>query len=496
MSTITDLRAGLAPEQAGERMYQLMRELFPICRSITGEGFRQTLAVLQRRLPGLALNAVPSGTQCFDWTVPKEWNVRDAWVADSRGRRVIDFKANNLHLLNYSVPVRARMTKAELLPHLHSLPEHPGWIPYRTSYYQERWGFCLAHEQLAALPDDTYEVVIDSTLEDGVLNWGELFLPGTGEGEVLVSCHACHPSLCNDNLSGVVLTTALAELLSSVEHRLGYRFVWIPGGIGSVVWLSRNEALLPRIRAGLVVTCVGDPGPFTYKLSRRADTLIDRAVKNVLARSGRPHEVIDFSPYGYDERNYCSAKFDLPVGSLTRTTHGRFAGYHSSGDGLDFVQPGALGESLAVYLDVLDVLEGEGRYRNLLPEAEPQLGKRGLYGMTGGLQQRDRLEVAMLWVMNQSDGRHSLLDVSERSGLPFDLLRQAAGLLVEHGLLEPLDELLGEPLVEPLAGPANGGDAVPAPAPAAPPTTTPAAAPTATPGKGKRRAAGPAPADR
>jgi aminopeptidase-like protein len=415
-------------------MHLLAAELYPICRSITGDGVRQTLQRLGRAIP-LQVQEVPTGTPVLDWNVPKEWNVREAWIEDDRGRRVVDFARCNLHLLGYSVPLRARLTLAELKEHLFSSPEHPDWIPYRTSYYSETWGFCLAHSQLEALDEGEYEVCIDSSLEDGHLTYGECVLDGEDDGEVLISCHVCHPSLANDNLSGITVAIELAKALSARARRYSYRFLFVPGTIGSITWLARNEPGLERIRHGLVLTCVGDPGHPTYKRSRRGDAEIDRAVAQVLAGGGEPHEIQDFVPYGYDERQYCSPGFDLPVGCLMRTPHGRFPEYHTSADDLDLVRPEHLADSLAKCLGVVELLEGNRTYVNLRPKGEPQLGKRGLYQAIGGEPDRGEAQMAMLWVLNQSDGTNSLLDIAERSTLPFDAIERAATLLRDHELL-------------------------------------------------------------
>ena len=423
----------------GQALYALMAELYPICRSITGAGLRETLRRLARHIP-LRLHEVPSGTPVLDWTVPDEWNIRDAYVKDSRGERVIDFQRHNLHVLNYSVPVRARLSLAELRPHLYTLPEHPDWIPYRTSYYQPAWGFCLSHTQFLALPDDTYEVCIDATLEPGALTYGECYLPGETEAEVLISCHVCHPSLCNDNLSGVVVATHLARHLADAPRRYSYRFLFIPGTIGSITWLALNEAQLGRIRHGLVLTGIGDPGPFTYKASRRGDAEIDQAAAHVLKQSGRPHARQAFSPYGYDERQYCSPGFNLPVGCLMRTPFGQYPQYHTSADDLSFVQPEALGDSLAVCLELVEVLEHNRRYLNQNPKGEPQLGRRGLYGSIGGQSDAKTHQLALLWVLNLSDGAHTLLDIAERAGLPFGVIRIAAERLAQAGLLREPEE--------------------------------------------------------
>ena len=422
-------------ESVGPAIHALVRELYPICRSITGDGFRQTLARLKEEIP-LEVHEVASGTAVFDWTVPREWNIRDAYVKNSRGERIIDFRRHNLHVVNYSTPVQGRMSLAQLRPHLHTLPDQPDLIPYRTSYYQEAWGFCLPHRQLEQMTEDEYEVCIDSTLQDGHLTYGECVLKGASPEEVLVSTHACHPSLCNDNLSGVTVATFLAKRLAQVPLRFTYRFLFIPGTIGSITWLSRNEDRARAIRHGLVLTCIGDRGNFTYKKSRHGSAEIDLAVANVLKHSGRDYTTVEFSPYGYDERQYCSPGFDLRVGCLMRSPFGQFPEYHTSADNPDFVDPGALADSYAKILSVFDVLEHNRRYQNLNPKCEPQLGKRGLYNVMGGTHIK-QLEMAMLWVLNLSDGNFSLLDIAERSGLAFDVIHHAAELLSRHDLLTP-----------------------------------------------------------
>lgn len=422
----------------GAAMHALVRELYPVCRSITGDGLRRTLARLGQEIP-LVLHEVPTGTRVFDWTVPREWNIRDAYVKDAAGERVIDFRAHNLHVVNYSVPVHRRMTLAELRPHLHSLPDRPDLIPYRTSYYKESWGFCLPHrrlEQLEQQPGAEYEVCIDSTLEDGALTYGECLLEGRTSEEVLVSCHACHPSLADDNLSGLVVATFLAKHLAQQPRRYSYRFVFAPGTIGAITWLSRNEERARDIRHGLVLTCIGDRASFTYKRSRHDDATIDRAVQHVLSHVDPGYRTVPFSPYGYDERQYGSPGFNLPVGCLMRSHHGQFPEYHTSADNPDFVAPESLAGAFDTLLAVFDVLEHEGRYLNLKPKCEPQLGQRGLYGATGGAGPR-QVEMAMLWVLNLSDGQASLLDIARRSGLPFAAVRDAAALLERNDLLAP-----------------------------------------------------------
>ncbi|HXF97253.1 MAG TPA: DUF4910 domain-containing protein [Gaiellaceae bacterium] len=416
---------------AGRRMYELMRELYPLCRSITGDGVRATLRTIAARIP-LELHEVPSGTRVLDWTVPEEWNIRDAYIATGDGRRVVDFQSCNLHVVSYSEPVRATMTLDDLRPRLHTDPRDPDWIPYRTSYYTRSWGFCVSRRQLDSLRPGVYDVVVDSTLEPGALTYGECYLPGEGETEVLLTTHVCHPSLANDNLSGIALLAELGAALAKRPRRHSYRLLFIPGTIGSIVWLARNEDKLSAIIAGLVVACVGDAGPLTYKRSRRGDALIDRAGGYVVGRSGG--RVLDFVPWGWDERQFNSPGFDLPVGCLARSLEGEFPGYHSSADDLASIRPDCLEESLRAALAIVEVVEQDGVYLNLSPKGEPQLGRRGLYRSTGG-DAPDDDQLALLWVLNQSDGRHSLLEIAERSRLPFATIRRAADALLDAGLL-------------------------------------------------------------
>jgi len=422
----------------GKELHAFARDLYPICRSITGDGVRRTLAMIQDRIP-LQSTEVPSRTQVFDWSVPREWNIRDAYIKSADGERVVDFGKSNLHVMNYSIPVHASMSLGELRPHLFSIPEKPDWIPYRTSYYKEDWGFCLSHNQLLALKDGQYEVCIDSTLEDGSLSLGECYLPGRTSDEVLISCHVCHPSLANDNLSGLTVATHLAQFLAGRELRYSYRFLFIPGTIGAITWLARNQVAAERVRHGLVLTCIGDPGAFHYKKSRRGNAEIDRAVMHVLSQQSSSPEFLEFSPYGYDERQYCSPGFNLPVGCLMRSVWGTFPEYHTSADNLEFIRPAQLAESLRVCAAVFDVLESNRRYRNLNPFCEPQLGKRGLYHATGGGSIEEKLN-ARLWVLNLSDGHHSLLDIAERSRMAFPVIRDAADVLHESGLLSVVSE--------------------------------------------------------
>ncbi len=421
--------------KAGSGMYGLISELYPFCRSITGNGVRQTLDTLQKHIP-LQINEVPTGTSAFDWEVPREWNIRDAFIKNSKGEKIIDFRKSNLHVLNYSIPVNKKVNLEELKKHVFTLPDRPDWVPYRTSYYQENWGFCMSHNQLKSLPEDTYEVFIDSDLKDGSLTYGEFFIKGDIKDEVLLSTHICHPSLCNDNLSGIVLLTFLSKILNKQSLKYSYRFLFIPGTIGSIVWLSKNEDTAKRIKHGLVVTLLGDDSDFTYKKSRSGNAVIDLAAEHYLKSSDIPHKTVDFFPYGYDERQYCSPGFDLPVGCLTRKQHGEFPEYHTSADNMDFVKPGRLAESLAVYLEILNILEHNATYINLNPKCEPQLGRRGLYEKIGGTNETQTMQLAALWILNMSDGKNSLLDIAIKSGIEFRIIKKSADALIECNLLK------------------------------------------------------------
>jgi aminopeptidase-like protein len=421
----------------GRELYHFAEELFPICRSITGDGARRTLAMIGRQIP-LQLSEVPTGTQVFDWRVPKEWNVRDAYIKPVGGERIVDFKKSNLHVLNYSIPIHKTLKLSELKPHLFTIPDKPDWIPYRTSYYQENWGFCLSDTQLRSLQDGEYEVCIDSSLNHGSLTYGECYLPGVSPQEVLISSHICHPSLANDNLSGITVSTFLAKSLAGQKLRYSYRFLFIPGTIGAITWLARNPEAAQRIRHGLVLTCVGDRGGFHYKQSRRGNAEIDRAAAIVLRHVDEPAEVMPFSPYGYDERQYCSPGFNLPVGCLMRSIWGTFPEYHTSADNLEFIHPAKLAGSLRVCASIVDLLEKNRYYRNENPFCEPQLGRRNLYRGTGGAGLSEEIN-ARLWVLNFSDSTHSLLDIAEKSGLSFSTISAAAEILQESGLLTAVD---------------------------------------------------------
>jgi aminopeptidase-like protein len=430
---------GLQESGTVKEIFHLIERLYPICRSITGNGVRETLRILQEYIP-LTVREVPSGTRVFDWTVPKEWNIEDAYIKNSKGEKLVDFHNCNLHVLNYSLPVHKTVSLDELKAHSFSLPDKPDWIPYRTSYYKENWGFCLSHKQLAQLQEDEYEVFIDSRLQDGHLSYGEYFIKGQSADEILISTHVCHPSLANDNLSGIALAVFIAKHLRATSSRYSYRFIFSPGTIGSIIWLSLNEAQTIRIKHGLVLACAGDSGKLNYKKTRKGNAEIDRAVIQALRDSGDAFAVHEFSPYGYDERQFCSPGFNLPVGCFMRTPHGEFPEYHTSADNLELVQSKFLADSLTKCLSILEILEGNRVYLNLNPKCEPQLGKRGLYGSIGGQSDGRRQELAMLWVLNLSDGSHTLLDIAEKSKISFCLIKDAADALLVNNLLREVSK--------------------------------------------------------
>ncbi len=424
-------------EDIGAEIHALAAKIFPLCRSITGDGVRQTLREVSAHVP-LDVHEVPTGTPVLDWMIPREWNIRDAYIRDEWGEKVVDFKRSNLHVMGYSVPVRGRMALAELKRHIHTLPDQPDLIPYRTSYYAENWAFCMPHRHFEALREGTYEVLIDSSLADGHLTYGEFFHKGETDDEFLLSTHVCHPSLANDNCSGIALLTRLAKRISLSKTRYSYRFLFVPGTIGAITWLARNEDHISRIRHGIVLSMVGDGGGPTYKKSRRGNTEIDRAMIHALRHSGLSSTTLDFSPYGYDERQYCSPGFNLSVGLFQRSKFGTIPQYHTSADNLEFICPGHLAESYRLIVEAINVIEGNATYLNTVSKGEPQLGRRGLYGAIGGDLQAAAANMAMLWILNLSDGTNSLLDIAERADLPFPVIRRTADLLRGHGLLKPL----------------------------------------------------------
>jgi aminopeptidase-like protein len=432
--TGASIAAALDSPSIGEEIYALAAELYPICRSITGPGVRETLSILQKHA-ALTQHEVPTGTPVLDWTVPKEWVIREAWIKAPDGERVVDFKTLNLHVLNYSTPIRAKLPLSELKKNIFTLPDQPDLVPYRTSYYNERWGFCMSQNALDALRHGEYEVCIDSELKEGSLTYGEFVHSGETDEEVLFSTHTCHPSLANDNCSGMALLAHLANRLRGVKTRYTYRFLWAPGTIGAITWLAQNPEIPQRIKYGIVLSCVGDSGGFTYKRTRCGDARVDRVMTRVL---GEGANVIDFFPYGYDERQYNAPAYKLDVGLFQRSQFATFPEYHTSGDNLDFINAASLGESYRAIASAIEALETERRYQNLAPHGEPQLGRRGLYAAIGGDKDSYAKSMAMLWVLNLSDGDHSLEDIAERAKTPIAIIEETAALLENAGLLKRL----------------------------------------------------------
>jgi aminopeptidase-like protein len=411
-----------------------MERLYPMCRSITGDGVRATLADVATTVP-LQVHEVPSGSKACDWIVPREWNIRSAWIKDMRGNVLVDFAQSNLHVVNYSTPFAGIVSREELEKHLHSLPDRPTLIPYVTSYYNENWGFCVSDDQRRSFTDAEYEVAIDSTLADGHLSYGELLVPGESTEEVLLTTHVCHPSLANDNLTGIAMLAALGEyLLQLPNRRYTYRLLFIPGTIGSLTWLEQNRTTISNIKHGIVMTGLGDRNAPGWKKTRNGTDEVDRIMLHLLAARGE-HHVMEYYPYGYDERQFTSPGFGLSVGRFGRGVHGEYGEYHTSADNLEFVVDESLIESYDLLTGAISTLEGNRTYTNLEPYGEPQLGRRGLYRSIGGAVDRRSAEMAVLWVLNQSDGRTDLLSIAARSGLPFATVREAADALLQANLL-------------------------------------------------------------
>ncbi len=427
-------------EALGREMHALATRLFPLPRSLAGSAFRDSLGMIEEVTGPMERHRFATGESVLDWTVPPEWELREAWIKGPDGRTVVDMEDTNLHVVSYSVPVSQRMSLDSLQEHLFSLPEQPDAIPYRTTYYKRDWGFCLSETQRQALEPGEYEVHIDSELPDGHVEIGEVVIPGSSDREVLLSTYLCHPSMANNELSGPMVVAQLARLLARREQpRYTYRCLFAPETIGAICYLSRfGDRLRERLAAGYVVTCIGDPGPFTYKFSRQGDSLADRAALHVLTKSDEPHRLMDFYPARSDERQYCSPGYDLPVGSLLRSTYDTFSEYHTSNDDLELVTADALGHSLRVYHRVIEALEAARTYEATMPYGEPQMSKRGLYPTTGAIRSLEGERRDMMFLLNFCDGQGDLLAAGERVGRPIWELAPVARTLVEHDLLRPV----------------------------------------------------------
>ncbi len=447
----TRLKRGVAPLsrdavlEVGDRALALAKELYPICRSITGPGTRASLKILQRELPGLTLHAVPSGTACFDWIVPDEWEIREAFIEDAAGRRIVDFADHNLHEVNYSTPIDAVLTLEELRPHLYSLPDLPKAIPYVTSYYKQRWGFCLSHEQLLALTPGSYRVRIDSRIAPGQLSYGEILIPGNSAQEIFLSTYVCHPSMANNELSGPVVTTEILRWIAScTDRKYSYRAVFIPETIGSIVYLSRNLAVLKeRVIAGFNVTCIGDERAYSHLPSRQTGTMADRAALHALAHhaGAQAFKRYSFLDRGSDERQYCSPGIDLPVTTIMRSKYGEYPEYHTSLDNFDLVTSAGLAGGFQALALAIATIESNGTYRTTVL-GEPQLGRRGLYPSVGTRRGSDGVR-DMMAVLAYGDGAHDLLAIADLLQVPIWELVPIVDQLLAHGLLEQCDEPKG-----------------------------------------------------
>jgi aminopeptidase-like protein len=423
-----------------EMLEKYFDKLWPICRSITGDGLRESLKIISEIVP-LELTEVPSGKEVFDWTVPNEWNIRDAFIVTPAGEKIACFKNNNLLVVNYSIPVNKEVPYDELMQHLHSVPEMPDAIPYITSYYKENWGFCLDHRTLLSLPKEgNYHVFIDSDLKPGSLTYGQFYLPGKSDKEILFSTYCCHPSMANNELSGPLVTAFLAaEIAKKKDRHYSYRFLFAPETIGVIVFLDEwGETMKKNLAAGYVVTCVGDDGKFHYKKSRKDNALCDRVAEHVLKFSDMPFSIEPFSVGGSDERQYCSPGFNLPVGSLMRTPYQRYPEYHTSLDNKNLISFKALNDSLSMYVRMVELLEYNQTFNSLVKGCEPQLGKRGMYPSSVN-PVFDRTNVhRMMHLLSYCDGNYTLIDIAERRSEYALLYKDIIDRCLSEGLIEIL----------------------------------------------------------
>jgi len=419
------------------KIEQYFDRLWPINRSLSGDGNRETLKILSE-LIDLQITEVPSGTKCFDWTVPPEWNVKEAWIKDSKGNKIVDFSKNNLHLLGYSIPVNKKMSLSELKANIYTLPDQPDLIPYLTSYYEERWGFCMSHNQFSALQEEEYEVFINSSLDyNGSMTVGDVVLKGSSDREILFSTYICHPSMASNELSGPLVSAFIYRELKKMANRFyTYRFVFIPETIGSIYYLSRHgEHLKQKLDAGFVITCIGDSGIYTYKRSRQGNSLADRCAEIVLKQTEERFIVENFFPSGSDERQYCSPGFNLPVGSLMRTRYSKYTEYHTSGDNKDYISFESMEKSILKYLEIINLLENNFYYKNTIPYCEPQLGKRGLYPTLGSQKDTIATVNAMMWILNLADGTNDVIDIIEKSNINYKDILFSINELQKKGIL-------------------------------------------------------------
>ena len=423
----------------GKNIHELASRLWPLNRSITGDGVRATLSILREELSGLELHEVPTGTHVFDWSVPKEWRVREAYIQTPGGQRICDFKKNNLHLVGYSIPVKKKLTLQELKEHLYTLPNQPDAIPYITSYYKERWAFCLSHNELQLLTDGEYEVFIDSELFDGSLTYGELIIPGSSDLEVFISTYVCHPSMANNELSGPCVTTFIAKELLKKQRKFTYRIVFIPETIGSITYLSRHsEHLKKRVIAGFNVSCIGDDRAYSYLPSRNGNTLSDTVAKHVLKHISEHYVSYDWRDRGSDERQYCAPGIDLPIASIMRTKYGKYDEYHTSLDDLiNVVTPDGLEGGFNALWKAIEALENNF-YPRVDVFCEPQLGKRGLYPTLSTKSSGAEVRL-MMDLITWSDGRRSLIEIAELCHAPVWELYPILDKLCEHKLITKLD---------------------------------------------------------
>ena len=432
----------------GDKMYALAKQLFPICRSITGNGVRETLNIIRKEIPELKIHEVPSGTKVFDWIVPKEWNIKDAWIKDSNGKKIIDFAQSNLHVMGYSIPVSKTVSKEELLSLLYTEPFQPDVIPYITSYYKERFGFCCSENQKKEIidtyaVDDKFDIYIDSSLKDGALTYGEIYLPADcsthqknkKNSEIFFSTYICHPSLANNELSGPVLTTALVQYIKKLQKRkYSYRIIFIPETIGSITYLSKHyKTMQKNIVAGFNLTCVGDDRTYSYLQSAYGNTLADKVLKNVLHFHYPEYKTYPHLQSGSDERRYNAPGIDLPVVCFSRSLYGMYPEYHTSADNLSLISPSGLQGSFNVMTKCINALEHNKKYK-ITCLCEPQLGKRGLYPTVSRKGQYDEV-FKLVNFIQYCNGHNDLIDISNIIGVPVDELLENIDILIKENLL-------------------------------------------------------------